>query len=155
PVKLLYTLFIAALVPYYWTQYGPANFLWFCDVALLVTFVGLWLESPLLISMQAVAITLPQLLWVADFIDRAVTGSHHVVDLTEYMFDDNIPLFVRGMSLFHGWLPFLLLWLVWWLGYDRRALLAQTLLAWLVLVLCFVVVPNPPELVRAGNVNKI
>ena len=26
-----------------------------------------------------------------------------------YMFDPKLPLFVRGLSLFHGWLPFLLL----------------------------------------------
>ena len=59
-VKALYTLFMAVLVPFYFVQYGPLNFLWFCDVALLVTLAALWLESPLLASMQAVAITLPK-----------------------------------------------------------------------------------------------
>lgn len=33
-LKLAYTLFVCALVPIYWRQYGPANFLWFSDVAL-------------------------------------------------------------------------------------------------------------------------
>lgn len=154
-VKIAYTAFVGVLVPFYVSQYGPANFLWFCDVAMLVTLAGLWLESPLLVSMAAVAIVLPQTLWVADLVDRLLTGSHHLVDLTGYMWDPQIPVFIRGLSLFHGWLPFLLVWLVWRLGYDRRALWAQTLLAWAVLVLCFLVVPNPPDQAREGNVNKI
>src|SRR6516225_5023210 len=38
-VKALYTLFVAVLVPCYWSFYGPANFLWLCDLALLLTVV--------------------------------------------------------------------------------------------------------------------
>ena len=55
---------MAVLVPVYWYYYGPTNFLYFCDVALFLTLAGLWLESPLLISMCAVGILLPQMLWV-------------------------------------------------------------------------------------------
>jgi len=29
-----------------------------------------------------------------------------------YMFDSHLPLFTRGLSLFHGWLPLLLVWLL-------------------------------------------
>src|SRR3954452_3264829 len=70
-LKLAYTMFVAVLVPYYWVTYSPWNFLYFCDVALLITVAALWLESPLLMSLPAVGITVPQLLWVADFL----TGS--------------------------------------------------------------------------------
>jgi hypothetical protein len=38
------------------------------------------------------------------------------------MFDSRLPLFTRGLSLFHGWLPLLLVWLLFRLGYDPRAL---------------------------------
>jgi hypothetical protein len=151
-LKVPYTLFVAVLVPFYFVQYGPLNFLWFCDVALLVTLAALWLESPLLASMQAVAIAVPQLLWVLDFFVRLFTGGH-IIDMTEYMFDSGIPLYTRGLSLFHAWLPILLLWLVWRLGYDRRAWWAQTLLGWTVLLLCYLLVPEINN--RAGNVNKI
>jgi hypothetical protein len=143
-LKVAYTAFTAILIPFYWVQYGPANFLWFCDVALLVTLAALWLESPFLASMQAVGIVLPQLLWAADFVVRALTGGH-IVDLTEYMFRPSIPLYVRGLSSFHGWIPFLLLWMLWKLGYDRRAWIAQTLLCWLVLWTAYLVVDNPLE----------
>ena len=67
-VKIAYSAFMAVLIPWYYHTYGLANFLWFCDVALIVTLVGLWLDSRLLVSSQAVAIVLLQFLWVADLI---------------------------------------------------------------------------------------
>jgi len=45
-VKTGYTAFMAVLVPVYWTHYGPTNFLYFCDLALILTLVGVWAESP-------------------------------------------------------------------------------------------------------------
>ncbi len=63
-LKLAYTAFMAVLLPVYWANYGPTNFLYFCDVALLITLVGIWIESPLLVSMCAVGILASQALWV-------------------------------------------------------------------------------------------
>ncbi|MEJ7659476.1 MAG: hypothetical protein WKG07_07570 [Hymenobacter sp.] len=98
--------------------------------------------------MAAVGILVPQLLWCLDFV--AALFGFHLVGLTAYMFDPQRSLFLRGLSFFHGWLPFLLLFLVRRLGYDRRALLAWTGLGWgLCLVACFLlppagtVLPNP------------
>lgn len=151
-MKLAFSAFMAVLVPYYFHAYGPENFLWFCDVALFVTLVGLWKESKSLISTQAVAIVLPQFLWVADFIFNLFFGTS-LVGLAAYMFDPEIPLFVRGLSLFHGWMPFLLLWLVSRLGYDRRAWKTQIVICWSVLVTAFLILPGPGT--PAGNVNKV
>ena len=66
-VKLGYTLFVAVLVPIYLRHYGPANFLWFSDVALLATVPGLWAESSLILSAMTVAVGLPEILWNVDF----------------------------------------------------------------------------------------
>lgn len=137
------------LVPFYWRTYGPVNFLWFCDVALLVTLPALWLESPFLSSVEAVAIAFPQLCWAVDF--TAHLAGIHLLGLADYMFDPRIPLFVRALSLFHGWLPFLLLWMVWRLGYDRRALAAQTVLAVVLLAVCFFFTPPPPHPAASPN----
>ena len=63
---------MAVLVPVYWYYYGPTNFLYFCDVALILTLVGIWRENALLISMCAVGILVPQALWVIDFVGTAV-----------------------------------------------------------------------------------
>ena len=48
------------------------------------------------------------------------------------MFDPDKPRYLRALSLFHIVLPLTLLWLVARLGYDARALVAQTMLAWIV-----------------------
>ena len=47
-LKIIYTLYVCVLVPIYWRQYGPANFLWFSDIALLALVPALWLENALL-----------------------------------------------------------------------------------------------------------
>jgi hypothetical protein len=145
-LKVAYTLFVAVLVPYYWVTYSAWNFLFFCDLALLMTLPALWLESSILMSIPAVGLALPQLLWVADFL----TGSR-ITTMTSYMFDPKLPLFVRGLSAFHGWLPFLLIWGVWQLGYDRRALAIWTAISTLVLLVCYFLAPAPPA--PASNPN--
>ena len=127
-LKLAYTVFMAVLVPVYLRNYGPTNFLYFCDVALIITLVGIWIESPLLVSMCAVGIIASQTLWVIDFLSNLI--GHPLTGLTDYMFMADRSLFLRGLSLFHGWLPFLLIYLVWRLGYYRRALPVWTVVAW-------------------------
>jgi hypothetical protein len=142
-VKVAYSAFVALVVPFYWVTYSPWNFLYFCDIALLVTAVAIWIKSPLLVSMQALAITVLQMIWVADFLCRLIAGVH-ITGVTAYMLDSSIPLFLRALSLYHGWLPFFLLWLVSRLGYDRRALGAQSVVAIVVLLISYLLAPAPP-----------
>jgi len=154
-LKLLYTAFMAVLVPVYWYYYGPTNFLYFCDVALILTLVGIWIESPLLFSMCAVGIIVPQMVWLADFIGTAI--GFPVNNMTAYMFEAHRSLFLRGLSLFHGWLPFLLLYLIAKVGYDRRALLHWTVLAWVLILVCFFFMPppNPNAGLTPVNINYV
>ena len=142
-VKVVYSAFVALVVPFYWVTYSPWNFLYFCDIALLVTAVAIWIESPILISMQAIAITALQMIWVADFLCRLIAGVH-ITGVTAYMLDSSIPLFLRALSLYHGWLPFFLLWSLSRLGYDRRALGAQSVVAIVVLLISYLIAPAPP-----------
>lgn len=135
-LKISYTLFVCFLVPVYWRRYGPANFLWFSDIALLLAVPALWLESSLLASMMALAVTLPELGWNVDFFVRLSTGKR-LMGLSAYMFDRSIPRLLRALSLFHVGLPLLLLWMVYRLGYDRRALLAQIAVALIALPLSY------------------
>ena len=83
--------------------------------------------------MAAVGILVPQMLWCLDFATE-LTGMH-LMRMTSYMFDHNSPLHLRALSLFHGWLPFLLFYLVVRIGYDRRAFVAWATLA---VVLCLI-----------------
>ena len=137
--KVIITAFLAVLVPVYWHSYGPTNFLWFCDAALILTVVGLWLESPLLIGACAVGILLPQCVWLVDFGSQLL--GLHLLGLTAYMFDPHLTLFVRSLSLFHGWLPGLLVWLLFRLGYDRRALWVWTVIAAVLVLVCYAFTP--------------
>jgi hypothetical protein len=147
-LKILYTLFVCVLIPIYWRQYGPANFLWFSDIALLVMVAALWMENALLASMMAVSIVALEAVWNIDFFIRLATGQSFI-GLSAYMFDPKIPLFIRSLSFFHVGLPLLLIWTVHRLGYDRRAWLYQTILSALVLPLSYLV-SNPRE-----NVNWV
>ena len=131
-IKVGYTLFLLVLVPVYWAHYGPRNFLWFSDIALLATGAALWLESPLLASMMALAVLLPELAWNVDFFGRLLTG-RRFFGMSAYMFDAATPGYLRALSLFHVPLPVGIVWLVHRLGYDRRAFLLQSLLALIVL----------------------
>ena len=147
-LKIIYTLFVCALVPVYWRQYGPANFLWFSDIALLALVPALWLENALLVSTMAISVVFFEALWNADFFSRLLTGKS-LIGLSAYMFDPKIPLLIRGLSCFHIVLPLLLLWTVHRLGYDQRAFVWQTVVALVVLPISYLV-SNPQE-----NVNWV
>jgi hypothetical protein len=149
-VKAAYSCFVAVLVPVYLRSYGPTNFLYFCDVALLLTLVGIWLESALLISMCCVGILLPQLFWLVDFLCHLV--GINLTGLTGYMFRSSLPLYARGLSLFHGWLPLLLVWLVRRLGYDRRAVKAWGLVATALVLASFLFLPAPGAVTAKPNI---
>jgi hypothetical protein len=144
-VKVAYTAFVCALVPVYLYYYGPTNFLYFCDVALLMTVPALWLESALLASTALVGILLPQLLWQVDFIGGLL--GHYPVGMTKYMsdaFQSRERFVLRGLSFFHFWLPLLLLYAVWRLGYHRRAFTVWTALAIGLMLVCYFLMPAPP-----------
>jgi hypothetical protein len=148
--KLLLTAFVAVLVPKYWMDYGPTNFLYFCDVALFMTVGALWLESSLLAAAPLVGILLPQVFWQVDFL--AGLCGFHVTGMTDYMFEaQRYSLLTRGLSLFHFWLPLLLLWIVARLGYDRRAEWVWTILALLLMFICYFLMPAPPPPVDHPN----
>ena len=138
-LKVVYTAFMAVLVPVYWVNYGPTNFVYFCDAALFLTLFAIWTDHALAVSMAAVGILVPQFFWCLDF--GAPLVGFNLTGMTGYMFDANRSLFLRGLSLFHGWLPFLLVYLVLRLGYDRRALPAWTGLAVVLCLVAFFLIP--------------
>jgi hypothetical protein len=137
-LAVLATLYLCVLVPVYWRHYGPSNFLWFSDIALFMAVAALWLggrtPGPLLASMAALAAMLLDTAWDVDFLLHLV-GGREVFGLANYMFDPGYPLYLRLLSLFH--MP-----LIWRLGYDRRAFVAQTVVAWIVFVAIYLINPD-------------
>jgi hypothetical protein len=133
-LRVLFAVLVAIVVPVYWVKYGPSNYLWFSDIGLFGICAALWLAHPLLGSMMALAILLPETFWLISFVSGAIAKGRGVTTLAMYMFDERIPFYLRALSgAFHFALPPGALWLVYRYGYDDRALLAQTLLAWVVL----------------------
>lgn len=155
-VTFAYTAFMAVLLPVYLRQYGPTNFLYFCDVALLLTLVGLWLNDALLLSAATVGILFAQLFWLLDFI--AHLFGLRLSGMTDYMFDAQRSRFLRGLSLFHGWLPLLLLYALSHTGYDGRALPIWTAIATGLVLVCYFLMPGPTP-ARQGfapvNINYV
>lgn len=153
-ITIPYTIYACVLVPIYWHDYGPANFLWFCDMGFLITLLALWLNSPLLIGVEAIALALPQTVWIADFLSGG-----RLIGVSHYMFEPGIPLFTRLLSTFHIWLPILLLYLVWQVGYDRRAFWIQIGISTAVLIASYAFTDprHPPSGYPAAavNVNRV
>ncbi|HSC93916.1 MAG TPA: hypothetical protein VLC73_03025 [Burkholderiales bacterium] len=135
-IKVAYSAFALATVIVYTKKYPLWNFLWFSDIALIAAVPALWMEDSLLASMMLVGVLLPELLWNGAFFVRLLTGVR-LFGLTDYMFDPTKPLYLRAISLFHVFLPLLLLWMVARLGYHPDALLWQSALAWIVLPLSY------------------
>jgi hypothetical protein len=119
-LKIVWTAWVLLWAPVYFRQYGAQNFLYFCDIGNLLIAVGLWAESRLILSWQAVALLVFQSLYAIDLIG-AFVFRHHFIGGTEYMFDPAIPVLVRLLGLYHLAVPPLLLWLVRRLGCDQVA----------------------------------
>jgi hypothetical protein len=143
-ILISYTIMVFIIVPVYWIEYGPANFLWFSDIALLLMLPALWLNNRLLSSMMAVGVLPLEIIWMISFFSRGALGH-----MTDYMFDPNLSIFLRGLSLFHFPLPVVIIYMLMRFGYDRRALLAQTMLALVVIPLTYTV--TKPE----DNINWV
>jgi hypothetical protein len=118
-------LWLAIWIPVYAHYWGWSNFLHVCDIAVIFTCAGLWWGNSLLLSSQALNAIFADFLWCLDAAWRIFFGKH-LIGGTEYMWDAHYPLWIRLISLFHIFLPFLLVWSVRRVGYDRRALALQS-----------------------------
>src|ERR1700688_2451647 len=58
----------------YWHAWGSANFLHLCDIAVILTCIGLWTNSALLVSSQAVSSVLIDIVWTLDVVTRLILG---------------------------------------------------------------------------------
>jgi len=94
--------------------------------------------------MMAVGVLPIETLWLVDFIALGKSSG-----IAAYMFDEDPPLYLRGLSLFHFFLSPVLIWQLWRHGYDRRALVAQTVLVWILFPLTWLVT-NPDD-----NINWV
>lgn len=136
PLKITYTLFVVVLVPIYGVMLGPQNFLWFSDIALIATVFALWWENKLLASMMLLCAGFFDIIWLVDLLGRLILGVH-LIGGTEYMFGTEYPRFLLNLSLFHVFLPPVLILMVARLGYAPEAFRWQSLVAAVIFIICF------------------
>lgn len=146
-IKVPFLLFMLILIPMYLYYYGWQNFLWLSDVGLFLTFFALWVSSPLLMSMTLIALPL-EIAWNIDFFVQLLSG-RNILGIANYMFDDRLSLFLRGLSLFHVVLPLLWIWYLLHWGYNKRAFIYTLFLFWLVTIVTYV--SSKPE----DNINWV
>jgi hypothetical protein len=133
-LKVAWTAMVVAIVLIYWRYRGPANLLWFSDIAFLALVPGLWLESSFIVSLMACLVLVPEMLWSVSFFGRLL-HLPQVTSIADYMFDDETPLWLRSVSLFHVPLLAVIIWGPWRLGYDPGVFPSAVLIAWFVLPL--------------------
>jgi len=115
-------------LPSYTWAYGPVNFLFLCNLSVVLFCLGVLRGSALLVSVSALSSLVIDAAWFFDFASRLVLG-RHLFGGTEYMWDPRWPLFTRLLSLYHLGLPLALVMALRRLGYDPRALWVQSMLA--------------------------
>ncbi len=127
-MRWLALAWFALWFPTYWRTWGAANFAHLCDAAVILTCIGMWTDSALLISSQAVGALLIDLAWAADAASR-IFLREALFPGNEYLTDPRYPLWIRSLTLFHVVMPVLLIWGVYLLGYDRRGWALQSAIA--------------------------
>jgi len=133
-LKVAWTAMVIGIVIVYWRHRGPSNFLWFSDFAFLALVPGLWLESSFIISLVACLVLVPEILWNVSFFGRLL-HLPNVTGLADYMFEEQSPLWLRAVSLFHVPLLAVIIWGPWRLGYDSGVYPWAVLIGWMLLLL--------------------
>jgi hypothetical protein len=112
-------LWLLVYLPTYQSAYGAFNFLFLCNIGVILTAIGLIVRSRLLLSSQAVAAPVIAMVWAIDAAWKVATGDF-LYGGTEYLWDSAYPLFARLLSLYHIAWPLLLWWVLRRIGYDPR-----------------------------------
>src|SRR5262245_48662606 len=125
-LKVGYTLWVIAWLILYKQFVSWAHYLWLCHLGNVIIVIGLWTESPLLLSWQALSLLFADLVWTLDFL-IGLTFGRTPIGAAWYMFapESAFPRLQKALALFHLFLPFLLIWCLWRFGYDRRAIWLQ------------------------------
>ena len=115
-------------------RYNSGYLLWFCDIALLLTGLGLLFRSAILVTAELTAILVFHLAWNIDFWLYLLLG-YSLTGTTHYMFYPELSLTEKALSFFsHVFVVPAALYGAYVLGAPRRAWLlqwAQTLLVFL------------------------
>lgn len=146
--RLLALLWLALFLPVYLTTYGAWHLLFLCNTGILLTAIGILVDSRLLVSSQLLAAPALSGGWLLDVIWHLTTG-RPLHGGSAYMWDDTLPLAARVLSLYHLFWPMIVVAWVARRGYDRRAFPLQCAIAAAVFAVALWVAP------AAENLNYV
>ena len=135
-LRLAYVLWFVPWSIAYYRYFGWQFWLWFCCLANLYVLIGCVTQRGLWFSLAAIAALGIQLLYTFDFLALCFTRLSPT-GATSYLLDATRPVSLRALSLFHVWMPLLLLYATRKLGYDPRAVWIQSLVAACLLPICY------------------
>ncbi|MGD9388474.1 MAG: hypothetical protein PVI87_09655 [Gammaproteobacteria bacterium] len=121
-----FSAWMGCWIPVVLWAYGPQNFLWICNIAQFMVLYAVWRGDRLVLSSQAGTVCVVGLVWGLDLLLGLATGGR-TASFTAYMFDPQLPLAARIVSLYHVGLPLYVLWLLRRTGYDDRGPRLQVL----------------------------
>jgi hypothetical protein len=150
--KMISTLLCGAVLLFNAIHYTWVDLLWFCDVAMILVIVGLWREDSLLLSLATLASIGPQFAWQLDYFYQLISGNP-LFGFTDYMFAEDNPMINYIVSLFHIWMPVILIYSLYFVRYDGRAIKIQSGLSLLILLLSYCLTAD--MFGPAGNLNQV
>jgi hypothetical protein len=157
--KTFYTAFVFIVISVYWVKYGPANFLWFSDIAFFGMAYALWRDDALFPSMMAIGVLPLEFIWTFSYFSGFFGDYGQTwMGVGDYMFDQNLPLWLRLLSWFHFFMIGTVIYMLLRKGYDKRALIPQTILAMVVLAathLWGIKEDNPNMIYPPGDFGEI
>lgn len=121
-----FLLIIYILLAVAWCRrYNPGHLLWFCDIAVLLTAMGLLFRSRMLLTAQLTAVVLFHAVWNFDFWSTLVFG-YEPIGATSYMFYADLGLLEKSLSLLtHLFIVPIALFGVYILGAPKKAWILQ------------------------------
>ncbi|MFW6025143.1 MAG: hypothetical protein ACOCRX_02265 [Candidatus Woesearchaeota archaeon] len=145
-LKLLYSVFFFTTIYANISYYGVSSFLWLCHFALVLLFFGMWFENKMILSMMALTSIPFYISWSVLFIIDILTDISF--ESIAYMFEPSLPTLLRGVSLFHIFLPIFILFILFEIGYNPNIFYLQSIIGMVILILTYL---DSPEL----NINWV
>ncbi len=119
---------LLAYLPTYANAYGHWHFLQLCNLSVLLSCIGFFFRSRVLLSAQALGAIGIGALWLTDVTLFLATG-RYLHGGTAYLWDEHIPWLARVLSIYHALLPLLLIAAIRRLGHHPRAFALQATIA--------------------------
>jgi hypothetical protein len=157
--NIFYSAFVLVVIAVYWVKYGPANFLWFSDIAFFGMAYALWRDDARFTSMMAIGVLPLEFIWAFSYFSGFFSADGQTwMGVADYMFDAALPLWLRALSWFHFMMIGAVIYMLLRKGYDKGALIPQTILALAVLAATHmwgIKEDNPNMIYPPGNLDEI